>query len=167
MAKVSTDRARAGQVQFPLPVHDKTATAKVNGATATIASQNEQSVTLAAAVNQDDLVEITFNPVDQYGQGRTEVFAPATGGTVSPTAQCGLAQINPAADLAALTINFPPNPGTNVVGRTQLFRVSPTKSVTTVTWGGGTVSGAPASLTAGKEVSFTFSADTGKWYLQP
>lgn len=165
MAKVSTDRAKGGQTQFPLPIHDKTATAKVNGVAATIASQNEQSVTLQTATAQNDLVEITFNPVDQFGQGRTETFVPTSGGTVTPTSQCGVAAINPAATLAALTITFPPSPGTGTSGRTQQFVVQVSKDITAVTWAGGTLGNtAPSTLAAGQQETFEYSPTTGKWY---
>lgn len=167
MAKISTDRAIGGQTQFPLPIHDKTATAKVNGTDAAIASQNEQSVTLAVPAAQDDVVAITFTPIDEYGQGRTEVFTPADGGTVSPTSLCGYARVTPDADLGTLTINFPPNPGVNLVGKIQVFTVFTSKTIASITWSGGTVIGAPVALVAGQEISFTFSPDTGKWYKQP
>lgn len=164
MAKVSTDRAVAGQKQFPLPIHDKTATAKVNGSTATIASQNEQSVTLTTAAAQNDEVAITFTPIDEYGQGRTETFTPTTGQTIAPTALCGYARVTPAATLAALTITFPPNPTVTLPGKLPVFRVFTSQIITAVTWTGGTVVGAPTTLAAGQEVSFEYSPDTGKWY---
>lgn len=160
MAKISIEKAFGGQKYFALPIHDGTsATAKVNGVSATIASQNAQSITLATAADQDDTVEITYNPVDQYGQGRTERFVPLTGTTISPTSACGLAVVDPAGTLAALTIDFPTGPAEG-----QFFNVFTTQTLTAVTWGNGTAVGAPTTLAANASVSFQFSTATGKWY---
>lgn len=159
MAKILIEKAKGGQTVFLLPVHDKTATAKVNGVTATVASQNEQSVTLSVAAAQDDSVEITFNPVDQYGKGRTERFVPTTGQTIAPTSACGLAVVEPAGTLAALTVTFPANPAEG-----QQFRVFTSQALTAITWTGGTVVGAPSTLAANGAASFEYSAVTGKWY---
>jgi len=159
MAKIKIDRAVAGQTQFQLPIHDKTATAKVNGTTKTIASQNEQSITLAVAVAQDDTVEITFNPVDQFGSGRTERFVPLTGETIAPTANCGLAVVEPAGTLAALTVTLPQNPVEN-----QQFRLFTSQTLTALTLGGGTVVNGPTTLAANASFSLVYSKITSKWY---
>lgn len=160
MAKTITETAYGGQKYFPLPIHDgTTATAKVNEVNASIASQNSQSITLTTAAAQDDDVEITFNPVDQYGQGRTETFVPVTQDTISPTSACGLAIITPAGTLAELTIKFPSGPSEG-----QFFSVYTSKELTAVTWDNGTEVGGPAGLTAGESLTFQYSTITGKWY---
>jgi hypothetical protein len=56
---VVSSRPFQGQSVFPLPIHNKTATAKVNGGVVTVASQSDSSVTLAVPVNSADTVEIT------------------------------------------------------------------------------------------------------------
>lgn len=159
MAKIKIDRAVAGQTYFPLPIHDKSATAKVNTVSKTIASQTEQGIVLAAPVAQDDVVEITFTPVDQTGQGRAERSVPTTGQTLTPTSACGLLLVEPVGTLAALTVTFPQNPAD-----AQQFRVFSTQTLTALTWAGGTAVNAPATLAANGSASFQYSATTNKWY---
>lgn len=58
-----TNRPIAGQTVFRLPIHDKTATATVNSVNASIASQDDDKITLASAVASTDIVAITYTPV--------------------------------------------------------------------------------------------------------
>jgi len=160
MSKIIVESAYEGQVYFGLPIHAADATAKVNGSDVTLASQNNESITLDTAASQDDSVEITFNPVDQYGKGRTERFVPTTGQTISPTANCGLAIVDPAGTLAALTVALPSGPAEG-----QFFQLFTTKALTALTLSGGTVVGAPATLAANASVTFQYSTVTSKWYL--
>lgn len=88
-----TDRPFTGQTRFNLAQHDQTATVKVNGVTATVASQDAYSVTLASPVLATDTVEITYNHLEatpgfwsaiasisgQYVEGATLVAYPAPG----------------------------------------------------------------------------------------
>lgn len=159
MSKVIIENAADGQTYFSLPIHTAEATAKVNGSAATIASQNNQSITLETATAQDDVVEITFTPVDQYGQGRTERFVPLTGTTVSPTSACGLAIVDPAGTLAALTVALPSGPAEG-----QFFQLFTTQTLTALTLSGGTVVGGPSTLAANASVTFQYSTVTSKWY---
>ncbi len=160
MAKIIVEKAADGQTYFALPIHTAAATAKVNGVSATIASQNAQSITLQTAAEQDDAVEITFTPVDQYGQGRTERFVPTTGQTIVPTSACGLALVDPAGTLAALTVTFPSGPAEG-----QFFQVFTTQALTALTFTGGTAVAAPSTLAANGSASFQYSTVTSKWYL--
>jgi len=159
MAKIIQYFSKPGQVDFDTPVQDGTATAKVNGITATISSQTNTRVTLATPTSHNDKVEITYNPVEMVGVTRTERQVPVTGNTVSPSNLAGLLILEPAGTLATLTVNFPSGPVDN-----QAFTIFTTQTLTALSFGNGTVVGAPTTLAANGSAHFRYSTATSKWY---
>ncbi|QBE66839.1 SGNH/GDSL hydrolase family protein [Pseudoduganella lutea] len=63
MQIVQSDRPFQGQVFFPLPPHDLTASVRVNGVNAAISKQSITGITLANPVNSTDVVEVTYNTI--------------------------------------------------------------------------------------------------------
>lgn len=159
MAKTQTFKAIGGQRFFGLPVFSGTPTATVNGTARTLTT-NASGVVLSSAAVQDDTVAITFNPVDSAGP-RAEFFSPTTGQTITPTKYAYFVGITPAATIAALTITFPPSPDEEGQG----FRVLTSKTITEVTFSGGSALNAPTTLTANQSVSFTWSVAKQEWVL--
>lgn len=159
MAKTLQYFARTGQVDFDVPVHDGTATAKVNGSGVSISSQTNTRVTLAVAPNQNDKVEIIYNPIELVGVVRTERQVPTSGQTVTPSNLAGLLILEPAGTLATLTVNAPAGPVDN-----QAFTIFSTQTLTALTMAGGTFVGAPTTLAANSAAHFRYSTATAKWY---
>lgn len=86
------------------------------------------------------------------------ISAPTTGGTVSLTNnQYNI--INPAGALLALTINLPSSPINN-----DVVYIKYTQSITTVTYGNGTVVDGITAPTAGGVVVLTYDSGTTSWY---
>ena len=157
MAKTQTFRAVGGQRFFGLPAFSGTPSVTVNGIARTFTA-NASGVVLSSAATQDDTVAITFDPVDSAGP-RAEFFSPTTGQTISPTKFANFVGITPAATIAALTINFPPSPDEEG----QEFRVLTSKTITAVTFSGGSALNAPTTLAANKSVSFAWSVAKQEW----
>lgn len=85
-------------------------------------------------------------------------FTPSTGGTVAlVNNQYNI--INPSGTLTALTATLPSSPANNDVVTLKF-----TQAVTTLTYSGGTVVGAPTTVTAGQSVSLTYDSATTSWY---
>lgn len=86
------------------------------------------------------------------------IFTPTTGGTVSLTNnQYNI--INPAGTLVALTVNLPSSPANN-----DCVFIKYTQSITTVTYGNGTVVDGITAPTAGGLVVLTYDSGTTSWY---
>jgi hypothetical protein len=97
-----------------------------------------------------------------------KIFAPTSGGSVTPTAVSHNNIINPAGTLATLTITIP---GYAVDGEEVTFSTS--KALTAITWaaattfGGAapTIVGAPSTMAASSSVSFIYDSAANTWYI--
>lgn len=85
--------------------------------------------------------------------------APATGATVAVTVPNTSLILEPAATLAALTVNMPSSPADG-----DEVRFSSTQIVTVFTIGAGTIVGAITSLAIGSFASYVYRAANTSWY---
>lgn len=86
------------------------------------------------------------------------VFTPTTGGTVTLVVnQYNI--INPSGTLATLTIALPSSPNNNDVVHMKF-----TQTITTITYSGGTVVGAPTTMASGSSLVLTYDSATSTWY---
>jgi len=86
------------------------------------------------------------------------IFTPSTGGTVTlVNNQYNI--INPSGSLATLTINLPSSPANN-----DRVEMKFTRSVTTVTYAGGTYVSAVTSPTAAQDIVLVYDSATSSWY---
>lgn len=86
------------------------------------------------------------------------IFTPTTGGTVAlVNNQYNI--INPSGSLATLTVNLPSSPANN-----DVVYIKYTQSVTTVTYGNGTVVDGITTPSVGGLVVLTYDASTTSWY---
>lgn len=86
------------------------------------------------------------------------IFTPTTGGTVSlVNNQYNI--INPAGALVALTVNLPSSPANN-----DVVYIKFTQTISTVTYGNGTVVDGITAPTAGGLTILTFDSGTSSWY---
>lgn len=86
------------------------------------------------------------------------IFTPATGGTVNLVAN-NYNIINPSGAIATLTVNLPSSPTNN-----DLVYIKFTQTVTTVTYGNGTVVDGITAPVAGGLVILTYDSGTNSWY---
>jgi hypothetical protein len=97
----------------------------------------------------------TLNGVSNY---QHVIFTPTTGGTVSLTNN-SYNIVNPAGTLLALTVNLPSSPANN-----DIVYIKYTQSVTTVTYGNGTVVDGITSPVGGGLVILVYDSATTSWY---
>jgi hypothetical protein len=97
----------------------------------------------------------TLNSVSNYLH---TIFTPTTGGTVS-TVNNSYNIINPAGTLLALTVNLPSSPNNN-----DVVYIKYTQSITTVTYGNGTVVDGITSPVGGGLVILVYDSATTSWY---
>lgn len=103
------------------------------------------------------MATVTINerlvPVKQY-------VAPATGATVNVgTSGYVRLRINPAATIAALTINLPSSPQDG-----DTVEISSTQIVTALTLSGGTIIGALTSMVVGGFAVYEYNSDSSQWF---
>jgi hypothetical protein len=96
-----------------------------------------------------------LNGLHNYRHG---IFTPTTGGTVNTVVnQYNI--INPAGALVALTVNLPSSPNNN-----DVVYIKFTQTVSTVTYGNGTVVDGITAPVAGGLVVLTFDSGSASWY---
>jgi hypothetical protein len=95
--------------------------------------------------------DTTAQAAAEAAQMKTDTAAPATGATVSFTNDTSdrMMILSPAGAILALTVNFPTAPR---VG--QLCCITTSQAITTLSVGGGTVSGLVTSLSGGDLYSY-------------
>lgn len=120
--------------------------------------------TIASTTLNDDVLVTESGVIKSQSVNRISatkahtIFAPTTGGTVSlVNNQYNI--INPAGALVALTVNLPSSPANN-----DVVYIKYTQSVTTVTYGNGTVVDGITSPVGGGLVVLTFDSGTTSWY---
>lgn len=102
-------------------------------------------------------VDATGNVIETSTQVAHTIFTPTTGGTVNlVNNQRNI--INPAGALLALTVNLPSTPANN-----DVVYIKFTQTVTTVTYGNGTVVDGINPI-AGSLVVLTYDSGTTSWY---
>lgn len=104
----------------------------------------------------DSLAVYCKSQVDSAIGGHT-LFSPTTGGTVS-VVNGHYNVVNPATPLLNLTITFPSSPANN-----SSVEIKFTQSITTVSYTGGTVVGAPTSNVLGY-YKYKYDSNTLTWY---
>jgi len=93
-----------------------------------------------------------------FAQKQHTIFTPATAGTVNLiNNQYNI--INPSGTIATLTVNLPSSPANN-----DAVYIKYTQTVTTVTYGNGTVVDGITAPTAGGLVVLTYDSGTASWY---
>jgi hypothetical protein len=97
----------------------------------------------------------------RFAQTSYQISSPLTGATVVASATTTLLVLQPAATLAALTVTMPSSP---VDG--QIFRVSTSQTITSLTLNGGSFAVTPPStLAAQGSLEFRFWAGGGAWLI--
>ena len=91
-------------------------------------------------------------PVIQYN-------VPISGDTIAISQRNTALILEPAAGLAALTINMPSSPQNN-----DMVSIVSTQAVVAVTHGNGTMVGALSALVALAPVTYIYYSSTNKWY---
>lgn len=124
-------------------------------------SFDNNTVYLICGVN-DGVHSAGAKIITRYGgaplQYNHTIFTPTTGGTVSlVTGMYNI--INPAGALLALTVNLPSSPANN-----DVVYIKYTQSITTVTYGNGTVVDGITSPIAGGLVILTYDSGSTSWY---
>ena len=107
-------------------------------------------LSLLLAWMQDNLTFTAAKPVQQFA-------APATGETVVVATGDTWLLLTPAGTLATLTVTLP----TATDG--QIVRVTSSQILTALTVSGGTVNGAPTSMTANGYFTMAYSATLNVW----
>jgi hypothetical protein len=98
------------------------------------------------------------NPIGGISNYSHTIFTPLTGATVNLiNKQYNI--INPAGAILALTVNLPSTPSNN-----DVVYIKYTQTVTTVTYGNGTVVDGITSPVAGDLVVLTYDSGTTSWY---
>lgn len=101
---------------------------------------------------------ITYNVLAGLKNYQHTIFTPVTAGTVALVAnQYNI--INPAGAIATLTVNLPSSPNNG-----DVVYIKYTQTVTTVTYGNGTVVDGITTPSAGGVVVLTFDSGNSSWY---
>lgn len=106
----------------------------------------------------EDMTSLTMPPKVYVDQARKTIFTPSSGDAVSAV-KFHINVINPSGGIAALTIN---TPGSPVDGDT--FEVIFKESVTTITWGTGTVVKGITTAINGTRIKLVYNGADSSWY---